>query len=57
MMKTFTNEELKIIVEKHVKFLNGETGGEKADLSFADLRSANLSSADWWIIWNIRGSK
>ncbi|EAC8843115.1 hypothetical protein AFW95_08570 [Listeria monocytogenes] len=43
-------EELNIILDNHEKWLRGE-GGEKAGLSFADLRSAdlrnaNLSSAD-----------
>ncbi|RJB09022.1 hypothetical protein D3C05_03965, partial [Listeria monocytogenes] len=38
-------EELDIILENHGKWLRNE-GGEKADLSNADLRFANLSIAD-----------
>ena len=41
-----TQAELKIKLELHLKWLHGETGGERADLSYADLRSANLRSAD-----------
>lgn len=41
-MKT---DELKIILEKHRKWLNNN-GGERADLSGANLRRANLSGAD-----------
>jgi len=46
-----TQAELKIKLELHLKWLHGETGGERAnlssaDLSYADLRSANLSSAN-----------
>jgi uncharacterized protein YjbI with pentapeptide repeats len=44
-------KELKEILEKHLKWLNDEPGGEKAhlssaNLSYADLSSADLSSAD-----------
>ena len=47
-MKT---NELEKILELHAKWLNGEEGGERAnlshtDLSGADLREANLSHAD-----------
>jgi hypothetical protein len=45
-MKTFTQEELKLIIEKHGKWLRSEAGGERADLSSADLRYADLRSAD-----------
>ena len=45
-MKTYTLEELKIIISKHLKWIAGEKGGERADLSSANLRSADLSSAD-----------
>ena len=38
--------KLKEILEKHKMWLNDEEGGEKADLSGADLRWANLSGAD-----------
>lgn len=46
-----TQEELNVILEKHRKWLNGEEGGERAylryaNLSGADLRGANLSRAD-----------
>ena len=56
-----TQEELREIVDKHSKWLNGERGGGRADLSganlcnislrganlaYADLRDANLSGAD-----------
>ena len=39
-------EELQTIIEKHKKWLNGEKGGERADLHSADLRWADLSGAD-----------
>ena len=39
-------EELKIILDKHIKWLNSENDGERANLSDADLRFANLSDAD-----------
>lgn len=39
-------EELNIILEKHKKWLKNEEGGERAVLSYADLRSANLRSAN-----------
>ena len=42
--------KLKEILEKHKMWLNGEEGGEKADLRGADLRLANLSEA------NLRGA-
>jgi hypothetical protein len=50
-MKTYTLEELKDIISKHLKYLTDEEGGERADLSYAnlrnaDLRYANLSNAD-----------
>ena len=37
---------LKEILEKHKKWLNEEDGGERADLSYADLRDADLSYTD-----------
>jgi hypothetical protein len=39
-------KELKDIIDKHGKWLRNESGGERANLRYADLRSANLSSAD-----------
>jgi len=34
------------ILAKHLKWANGKEGGERANLSSADLSSADLSSAD-----------
>ena len=45
-MKRVSAEELKIILEKHGKWLRGEGGGEQADLSGVDLTRACLSWAD-----------
>ena len=55
-LRKITTEELKEILEKHLKWSNGDPYGRKAylhsanlhsaDLSSADLRSANLSFAD-----------
>lgn len=45
-MRTISEQELKIILDKHGKWLRNEEGGEKADLSYANLRSADLSYAD-----------
>ena len=39
-------DELNAILEKHKKWLNDESDGERADLSGADLSRANLSGAD-----------
>ena len=41
-----SKEELAKILELHKKWLNGEEGGERANLSGADLRWANLSGAN-----------
>ena len=41
----FDNEKLKKIIEKHRKYYLNEEGGERADLSGANLFGANLSSA------------
>ena len=38
--------ELKKILELHTKWLNGEEGGKRADLSDADLSGADLRRAD-----------
>src|SRR4030043_184105 len=38
-MKKF---DLDSVLKLHVKWLNGEDGGEHADLQYADLQSANL---------------
>ena len=40
------SEEIKKVLELHKKWLNNEQGGERANLSEADLRGANLSEAD-----------
>ena len=45
-MKTYTPDELKDILEKHLKWMCDEEGGARADLSYANLRSANLRYAD-----------
>ena len=39
-------QELKNILDKHLKWLRGENGGKRADLSGADLSRANLSWAN-----------
>ena len=41
-----TQKELKIILDRHRKWLNDEEGGERANLYRADLREANLCGAD-----------
>ena len=41
-----TTGKLQEILDKHKKWLNEEEGGERADLSDADLRGADLSDAD-----------
>ena len=45
-MRTISKEALKEVLEKHSKWLRREHGGERADLSGADLRGADLSGAD-----------
>ena len=45
-MKTFTGKELVNVLELHMKWLCGEEGGVRADLSGADLRNADLRNAD-----------
>ena len=44
-MRTFTDEELRVIIKKHMQYLNGELDGRKADLSGAYLRGVNLRGA------------
>ena len=39
-------EKLKTILDKHLKWLKNESGGERANLRSADLTSADLTSAD-----------
>ena len=45
-MRTISKEALKEVLEKHSKWLRREHGGERADLSGADLSGAELSGAD-----------
>ena len=45
-MKTYTQEELKEILELHKKWLNDEKDGIRADLANADLVNADLRHAD-----------
>jgi hypothetical protein len=45
-MKNYTTEELADIISKHGLWLQGADGGERANLSGADLSDANLSGAD-----------
>ena len=40
------SDELKNILDKHEKWLNGEVGGKRADLRYADLYGADLRGAD-----------
>ena len=42
--------DIKLILEKHAKWIRGEDGGERADLHNADLSGANLRDA------NLRGA-
>ena len=45
-MKTYTTDEMKIILDKHTKWLKDEEGGKRADLQGADLQGAYLWGAD-----------
>lgn len=45
-MRTITKDELKEILRLHLKYIIGESGGIRADLSGANLRWANLSEAN-----------
>jgi len=45
-MKTYTQEQLKEILDLHRKWRRNEDGGKRANLRGADLRGANLSYAD-----------
>ncbi|MFP5528180.1 pentapeptide repeat-containing protein [Peptococcus simiae] len=45
-MREISWEELQVILDKHVKWLEGSDDRERADLSNVDLRKANLSSAN-----------
>ena len=41
-----SSEEIKDVLDSHQKWINGEDGGKRADLSWTDLREANLSEAN-----------
>ena len=45
-LRIFTIDELEAIIVKHQAWLNDDDDGERANLSNADLRYANLSSAN-----------
>ena len=45
-MRKINKDELKTILKKHMMWLNGEDGGEQADLSYTDLSYAYLSYAN-----------
>jgi hypothetical protein len=45
-MRTISSEELKDIISKHKKWLLDEDGGERANLRYTDLRSAELRYTD-----------
>jgi hypothetical protein len=45
-MRTINEQELKDILDKHGKWIRNEENGERANLSYADLRYADLSSAN-----------
>ena len=45
-MKTYTEKQLYEILQKHKLWLDGRDGGERADLSHANLSKADLSDAD-----------
>ena len=45
-MKTYNAEELALVLDKHRKWLFGQEGGARADLSGADLSDAVLRRAD-----------
>lgn len=50
-----TQTELNEVLCKHVLWLNGDTGGQRADLSEADLHGADLREANLdyasWPLW------
>ena len=59
-MKKLTQSEIGEKLQKHNRWLNGEDGGEKADLSdsdlsYSDLRYSNLRGSDLdfscWPLW------
>lgn len=44
---TYTEAELKTILEKHQKWLNGEPDGKRANLEGANLEGADLDFSCW----------
>ena len=54
-MSNITKEELGIILEKHVLWLQNKSGGERANLWGANLEGADLRGADLWRA-NLRGA-
>jgi len=51
-----TSEEIKKVLDLHKKWLNNEQGGERANLSGAELSEANLRGAD--LHWaDLRGAE
>ena len=45
-MKKYTQKQIDEILDKHKKWLNGEGGGERANLESANLENANLTGAN-----------
>ena len=45
-LREITKDALSEILKKHLSWINDEPGGEKADLSYANLRHADLSYAN-----------
>jgi hypothetical protein len=45
-MRKITEEKLQEIIEKHGKWMNGDRGGERADLRHVDFSNTNLSYTD-----------
>ena len=45
-MRRVSADELEKIIERHKKWLRGEDGGERADLSGANLAETGLRGAD-----------
>lgn len=41
-----TEQEIKVVLDKHKKWVNGEDGGERADLKREYLRGADMRGAD-----------
>ena len=54
-LRKITQEELKEILRKHELWVVNDPNGEKADLSYADLRDANLFRANL-ICADLRGA-